>query len=84
MDKKQDYIDYIENSSLVKAALKKVGDPDQKKRIMDLTRAYAEQIADTFVPIIKRLKEDPNYAAQLKEQIKNGKQAVDIEEKKDD
>ena len=47
---------------------------------MAITKGFAEQIADVFVPVIQRLKSDPEYARQFREQLqKKSQNTVDIE-----
>lgn len=81
MDRKEYYIEKVRNSPLLRLAKKRASSKEEAERIEQLTLGFVEEYASKLVPIIQKLKGDPEYAKKIREQLQASKEdePVDID-----
>lgn len=82
MDKKEKYLEFVQKNPLVVNALKHAETEEERQKIKKLVEAYAEMVADAFVPVIDKIKNDPEYATKVRSELQrfaNGQKKVVID-----
>jgi C4-type Zn-finger protein len=56
-------------------------DPAERKNIITTVEGFVNQFASVIVPVMQRVKEDPKFAYELQQALKNGGRVINNEDK---
>lgn len=82
MDKKENYTKFVENNPMFRQALAMAESDEEREKLRALTLGLAEQVAEAFVPVIDKVKNDPEFATKLRTALRrsaNGEKEVVID-----
>jgi hypothetical protein len=78
-DDKADFTKRLHESPKYKRALELARNDDERRRIATLTNRFVESFAEILAPVIDRAKNDPEFAQQLGQALKERQSVVTSE-----